>query len=98
MPKDVKLDKQAGCKMVRDGLKLCSYKLGMGHYLDERMKRVRLQNARSLLKNESTGLILFMEEKVFTNKRVNHQNDCELLQNSIDIFKIFSPFRLKINL
>ena len=94
LAKEMKISFGTVHKMVRNKLKLRSYKLGRGHYLDERIKRVRLENAQRLLKKKSFGSILFMDEKIFTIERtVNHQNDRQLLRKSKDIIHNFLLFQ-----
>lgn len=76
--KEMKIGRESVRKMIRSQ--------GRGHYLDERMKRVRLENAQRLLKKKSFRSILFTDEKIFTIERaVNRQNDRQLLRKSIGL-------------
>jgi len=93
LAKELKISRRSVARMVKNKLKLRSYKLGMGNYLDERMKRVRLENAQRLLKKKSFGSILFTDEKVFTVERaVNRHNDREIRRNSTGIIQNFLLF------
>lgn len=93
LARELKMKRESVRLMVRKKLKLRSYKLGMGHYLDDRMKRIRLVNAQRLLKKKSCGPIVFTDEKVFTIERaVNRQNHRQLLRNSIGWIQNFLLF------
>lgn len=98
LAKEMKIGRESIRKMVRNNLKCRSYKLGMGHYLDERMKHVRLVNAQRLLKKKTFCSILFTDEKIFTVERaVNRQNDRQILRNSQGLFRIFCSFELTMD-
>lgn len=82
LAKNLKIGRESIRKIVLNKLKLRSYKLGKGHFLDETMKRRRLENAMRLLTLRSFRSILFTDEKIFTIQRVvNQQNDRQLLRN-----------------
>lgn len=93
LAKELKINRESVRKMVRSSLKLRSYKLGKGHYLDERMKLLRLENSKRLLKMKSFRLILFTDEKLFTIQRAyNSQNDRELRRSRQGIDQKFPLF------
>lgn len=93
LAKEIKISRRSVHRMIRNKLKLRSYKLGKGHYLDDRMKKVRLENAQRLVKKKSFGSILFTDEKVFTIERiVNRQNDRQLLRKSAGFIQNFLLF------
>lgn len=57
------------CRIATNKLKFRSYKLKMGHYLDDRMKRARLENVRRLLKIKDFKSVLFIDKKIFTSDK-----------------------------
>lgn len=81
MAKKLGISERSVRRIVKKKLKFQSYKLGQGHYLDDKMKRRRLENANRLLKLRSFRSILFTDEKIFTIQRaINRQNDRQLLR------------------
>lgn len=82
MAQSIGISKDSVRRIVTKQLRLRCYKPGTGHFLDDRMKRVRLENARRLLKIENFRSVLFTDEKIFTVERpINRQNNRQLLRN-----------------
>lgn len=93
MAKSMRISEQSVRRIVRNKLHRRSYKMSTAHYLNDRMKLVRLEKARRLLEIGPFWSILFTDEKVFNiNRPINRQNNRQICRNRTGMSQIFFSF------
>lgn len=73
-------------RILKYDLKLKAYSRRKVHYLNERLRKLRLERCRNLLKRHDPKNILFTDEKIFTvEEKFNRQNNKVYARSSKDV-------------
>ena len=79
MAREMNISKRSMSRLLSEDLGLRAYRRGTGHYLDARLKKLRVLKCRRLLQRYAQNghrRILFTDEKIFTiEESFNRQND-----------------------
>lgn len=75
MALQVKISRSSVSRILKQDLKVRSYSRRKDHHLNERLKKIRLDRCRPLLRRHDGKNILFTDKKIFTvEEKYNRQN------------------------
>lgn len=86
--REMKINARSVSRIIRDDLGMHAYKRSTSHLLTDRLKRIRLERSKKLLRSygrKKFKQILFTDEKIFTvEEKYNKQNDRVYARSSLE--------------